>query len=261
MRRQPLWRRLRCALTTHRWEGGPTARGYVIMLCPRCGELEAIPYVDQLTVFGCVDPEVDKPGPLGDLAAGRAAVALVDALRVNNQDAAEAARKSPNSSPGRRHRHPGRACRALGADARRRERWPDLERAVPGRAGRATRSERNGTGAPRRAAVVTGVEALRGGELLIRDPATLHALIRLCRIAARVGRGDGIGLPPVVRALEAGAVLALERVSGSAVYRQAADPPPLSLTGHDRASGRAPRGERASGTGHVPGRHARRNSA
>lgn len=71
------------------------------------------------------------------------------------------------------------------------------------------------------------VEVLAGGELLIRDPATVRVLLRLVDTATRTNRRDGIRMPAYLRELREAAVVAVERQDGMSAYRQATAPAPL----------------------------------
>lgn len=64
-------RALRCAATGHRWQSQPTATGVVLLLCERCAELVAAPFVDQPDVSGCPPPRGRPPGSETPAAPGR----------------------------------------------------------------------------------------------------------------------------------------------------------------------------------------------
>jgi hypothetical protein len=90
---------LRCALTEHRWESTPTIHGVVLVLCARCEERVLAGFVDQPEVLG-LPAVAGRTAWLGDGAAGRLAVDLVQAMTHPDQGAWDAAREAATARPG-----------------------------------------------------------------------------------------------------------------------------------------------------------------
>lgn len=92
--------RLGCVARGHQWQNQPNSNGTVIVLCERCDALIVTPYVDAPVFLVRNLPEVGKDGPLGDLAAGRAVVALMRARRRGDRAATARARRELTARPG-----------------------------------------------------------------------------------------------------------------------------------------------------------------
>ncbi len=94
-------RRLWCALRGHQWVPRLSTRGVTVGHCRRCREIVIAPFVgDDLPAYlEPSDPEAGLDGPLGDLAAGRSAVAYVSALAVRDWPTARAHRAALAARP------------------------------------------------------------------------------------------------------------------------------------------------------------------
>lgn len=103
LRRPTRWTRLRCRLRGGcQWSALPTAGGYVLLVCEGCADLSTVPFVDvpATGVFGLTDPEADRVGPFGDLAAGRAALRFIRAISDGDAAAARQERRILTARPG-----------------------------------------------------------------------------------------------------------------------------------------------------------------
>lgn len=84
--------RWRCRRSGHDLFAIPPMNGTAVLACRRCDLLRLVQVPPK-------DPEADVPGPLGDLAAGRAAVGYLDALRRRDWDEADRRRATLTERP------------------------------------------------------------------------------------------------------------------------------------------------------------------
>ena len=88
-----------CWVRGHVWSSQPTALGVVMLACCRCGELVAVPFVDQADVLGL--PAACGPETwLGEATSARQAIDLVAALLVDDREGWRRLRAQASARPG-----------------------------------------------------------------------------------------------------------------------------------------------------------------